>query len=193
MLIELDRKNVAIFLGYRGMKPDQATDKLIDRIYEEISAVADPKYIYKEYSFTKTDDTVTINDTVFKSKKLSRHLKNSTSICLFGATMGHGVDTVIRKYSMSDTTLAAIAQAVGAAMVETLCNIGCDQIKKDLSCEIRPRFSPGYADLDLSSQKEFFSLLEMTKRLGVTLNDSFIMTPSKTVSAFVGVIREDNK
>ncbi len=191
MLIELDRKNVAVFLGYRGMKPDEKTEKLIDEIYEELLSVADPKYIYKEYDFSKTEDEVCINGVAFKSRKLSYHLKNSNSICLFGATLGHGVDTVIRKYSLSDTVRAAIAQSVGAAMVETLCNIGCEQIKKDLSCEIRPRYSPGYADLDLSSQKEFFSLLEMTKRLGVSLNESCVMSPTKTVTAFVGIIRED--
>ena len=191
MLLELDRKEVLRFLGYRGMQADEKTDLMIERVYEELSDAADPKFIYKEYGFTKTEDGICIEGVSFKSRKLMAHLKNSTSVCLFGATLGHGVDTVIRKYSLSDTAMAAVAQAVGAAMTETLCDIGCSQIQNDLKAEIRPRYSPGYADLDLSSQKDFFSLLEMTKRLGVILNDSYIMTPSKTVTAFVGIIKED--
>ncbi|MCR4593876.1 MAG: Vitamin B12 dependent methionine synthase activation subunit [Clostridiales bacterium] len=191
MLLELDRKEVLRFLGYRGMQADEKTDLMIDKVYKELSDAADPKFIYKEYDFERTEDGIVIENVPFKSKKLLAHLKNSESICLFGATLGHGVDTVIRKYSLSDTALAAVAQAVGAAMTETLCNLGCEQIKTDLNAKIRPRYSPGYADLHLSSQKEFFSLLEMTKRLGVVLNDSYIMTPSKTVTAFVGIIKED--
>ena len=191
MLLELNRKEVLRFLGYRGMQADYKTDLMIDKVYEELSEAADPKFIYKEYDFRRTDDGISIDGVSFKSRKLLAHLKDSASICLFGATLGHGVDTVIRKYSLSDTAMAAVAQAVGAAMTETLCDTGCSQIAKDLNAKIRPRYSPGYADLDLSSQKEFFSLLEMTKRLGVILNDNFIMTPSKTVTAFVGVIKED--
>ena len=52
------------------------------------------------------------------------------------------------------------------------------------------RFSPGYGGLDISSQADFFKLLPMTKQMGVSLSESFLMTPTKTVTAFIGVTKE---
>ncbi|MBR5134836.1 MAG: Vitamin B12 dependent methionine synthase activation subunit, partial [Clostridia bacterium] len=50
-----------------------------------------------------------------------------------------------------------------------------------------PRFSPGYGDLPLSVQRSVATLLGMEKTLGVCLSDSLLMSPSKSVTAFVGV------
>ncbi len=51
----------------------------------------------------------------------------------------------------------------------------------------RPRFSPGYGDLTLLAQKDIFAVLDCGKRIGLTLNDSLLMSPSKSVTAFVGI------
>lgn len=51
----------------------------------------------------------------------------------------------------------------------------------------RPRFSPGYGDLPLSAQREIFAVLDCGKRIGLMLNDSLLMSPSKSVTAFVGI------
>ena len=50
----------------------------------------------------------------------------------------------------------------------------------------KPRFSPGYGDLSLEVQKEIFSLLDCPRKIGVSLGDSLLMTPSKSVTAIIG-------
>ena len=52
---------------------------------------------------------------------------------------------------------------------------------------LRPRFSAGYGDLSLSVQKDIFSVLDCARKIGLTLNDSLIMSPSKSVTAVVGI------
>ena len=52
---------------------------------------------------------------------------------------------------------------------------------------IRPRFSAGYGDLDVSFQKEIFGVLDCHKKIGLTLNDSMLMSPTKSVTAIVGI------
>ena len=54
-----------------------------------------------------------------------------------------------------------------------------------------PRFSPGYGDLPLTAQREMFRMLECEKRIGVYLNESLLMSPSKSVTAIVGLGGED--
>ena len=52
------------------------------------------------------------------------------------------------------------------------------------------RFSPGYGDLPLDVQKNIFPLLDCERKIGLTLNESLIMSPSKSVTAFVGMARQ---
>jgi cobalamin-dependent methionine synthase I len=54
---------------------------------------------------------------------------------------------------------------------------------------LRPRYSPGFGDVPLAVQKTFFEILECQKNLALTLNDSLIMSPEKSVTAFVGVYK----
>ena len=51
---------------------------------------------------------------------------------------------------------------------------------------MRPRFSPGYGDVSLEVQKDFFRLLPC-QRIGLTLMDTLIMSPEKSVTAFIGI------
>jgi len=54
------------------------------------------------------------------------------------------------------------------------------------------RFSPGYRDLPLTLQREIFTLLEPSRRIGLSLNASLLMSPSKSVTAIVGITKNDH-
>lgn len=191
MLLKYDLRETARYMGYkRGAMPTPEICELIDEAYEELLKVIQSKYIYKEYEFTRTQDGIVIEGIEFKSKKLLSHLQNASTIILFGATLGQGADTLIRKFSVTDIAMSAVAQAVAASMVENFCDIACEEMKKAIKGEHRPRFSPGYSDFHISAQADFFKLLPMNKQLGVSLSDGYMMTPTKTVTAFIGIIKE---
>ena len=72
--------------------------------------------------------------------------------------------------------------------------VWCDRINERIRREAgqdglytRPRFSPGYGDLPLSLQREISRILNMPKEIGVSLTDTMLMTPSKSVTALIGV------
>ncbi len=191
MLLKYDLRETARYMGYKqGAMPSEEICELIDEAYEELCKAIQPKYIYKEYDFTKTEDGIIVDGIEFKSKKMLAHLRDSNKIILFGATLGQGSDALIRKYSVTDIAMTAVAQAVAGSMVENLCDKACDELKNTIKGEHRPRFSPGYGDFHISAQEDFFKLLPMNKQLGISLSDGFMMTPTKTVTAFIGVIKE---
>ncbi len=191
MLLKYDLRETARYMGYKhGAEPNEEICELVDEAYKELCKVVQPKYIYKEYDFTKTENGIIVDGIEFKSKKMLCHLRNSSSIILFGATLGQGADTLIRKYSVTDIAMTAVVQAVAGSMVENLCDIACEELKTAIKGEHRPRFSPGYGDFHISAQADFFKLLPMNKQLGISLSDGFMMTPTKTVTAFIGVIKE---
>lgn len=193
--MEIRKKEALRYLGFRGKPADSATDALIDEVSVAALKLVQPKSIYREVPLRRLTETETeIGGVVFHSRKLQAHLKNADRILVFAATLGVGADTLVRRYSANDDSAkAAVAQAVLASMIESYCDEICAQIaekEEQNGYYLRPRFSPGYADLALSSQRELFFLLEITKRIGVTLNDACLMIPTKSVTAFIGLTRE---
>ena len=83
-------------------------------------------------------------------------------------------------------------QAAAAAMVEAYCNelnAGWKKEYLENGLYLRPRFSPGYGDFPLSAQKQILDGLEAGKRIGITLTEGYLMMPSKSVTAVIGVSR----
>ncbi|MBO5883258.1 MAG: Vitamin B12 dependent methionine synthase activation subunit [Clostridia bacterium] len=122
------------------------------------------------------------------SENLAKNLCGAEKVILFGATVGVEIDRLIAKYSKSSQTRAVMLAGLGAERIEALCDSFCADMEKELNVKLKPRFSPGYGDLDISMQREIFRVLDCPKRIGLCLTESMLMTPSKSVTAFVGII-----
>ena len=132
------------------------------------------------------------NNFIINSKKLAEYLNNSKSAYLVGVTAGRDI-VAFRDDNLKDEKdmfTAVIADAVGSETAEgaidyvhellTKQNVRLGQIVKSV------RFSPGYGDLSLVYQKDVVRLLALDK-LCVTLSETNILYPEKTVTAFIGV------
>lgn len=123
---------------------------------------------------------------VTDSQKLKKNLAGCDQIVLFCATAGIEFDRLVRRYERVSPSKALWYQSIGAAYVEAVCDAFCDDLAARYG-ETKPRFSPGYGDLPLSLQTEIFRALQCEKHVGVSLNADLFMTPSKSVTAIVGV------
>ena len=120
-----------------------------------------------------------------QSKDLVKNLQGCETVILFGATVGVEMDRLIGKYSRISPTKAVLLQAIGAERIEALCDVFCKEIEKEK--KLRPRFSPGYGDLPLETQRAIFQVLNCSKEIGLSLNESLLMSPTKSVTAFIGI------
>ena len=118
-------------------------------------------------------------------------LSISENICDFGcfSAKSLALDRLIAKHSKLSPSRAVMLQAIGSERVEALCDAFCFDLQGEICKNIRPRFSPGYGDLSLDVQKDIFSSLSITGNLSVYLNDSFLMSPSKSVTAFISICK----
>lgn len=194
--MNIETKEVLRYLGYKQSEPDEKTLQLINHIKIEIITSIQPKSIYRECRLKYiSDNEITVDGVPFKSKKLRQHLRNSDRILLFAATLGMQSDILVRRYQGVDTARAAVMQAALAAATESFCDEVCENIaneEKPNGYFLRPRFSPGYGDLPLESQREFFKVLDCTKRIGLTLSDSCLMIPTKSVTALIGLTKDSD-
>ncbi len=175
-------------LRYAGCK---SYDVDIEEILNSCISEAENSFIYKVCS-TQLDLNVSGDVCDFglfkvESKGLSSNLKNCKKVILCAATVGVEIDRLISKYSRIFPSKALIFQAMGAERIEALCEAFCTDFEKEYAVFLKPRFSPGYSDLSLSVQKEVFRILDCPKNIGLSLNDSMLMSPSKSVTFFVGV------
>lgn len=160
---------------------------------EECLAETEGKFQYQvcwaEYPVRIDGDKLDLTFAQVESRALAKNLAGCEKILLFLATIGLGIDRLITRYSRISPAKALWFQAIGAERIESLCDLFCEERDQELLAEgkkLRPRFSPGYGDLPLALQKEIFRVFEREKT-GVFLNESLLMTPSKSVTAIAGI------
>ena len=188
-------KEVQRYMGYRGIADiSPEIQAKIGKAVDQVSLQSHPRIISKEYPVTIDGNKVTIHDgtedIVLESASLSRNLEGCCGAILLAATIGPACDMLVRRAGVTSAVDASIYQACGAAAIESFLDDMNDRYKADYEARgffLRPRFSPGYGDLKLDHQKDWFRLLDITKQIGIELTDSLLMVPTKSVTAIIGI------
>lgn len=127
----------------------------------------------------------------FESRQLARFLGNCNEIVLMGATTGWEIMNVIKEdASGANVTRGIILDAAASEIVEAALDWIMDYFKQSLRRENRrllgKRYSAGYGDLFLESQKTMYRLLQLDK-IGIEITESCMLVPEKTVTAITGI------
>lgn len=132
-----------------------------------------------------SDGILRIGDVFLSSSALCKSLDGCKKALLLTVTLGVRSERYLRACAASSPSLHFITDAVADAMVEA----AADEAEKIILGEVkhRVRFSPGYSDLPLSFTAEILRLTNAKKLMGITLSDTFLATPSKTVTAIIGL------
>ena len=174
----------------RGPIEHPEADSYIAEAISALEKESDPHHVYKVFPVSIENDTVRIESRTLESAALARNLTGCTKAVLFAATIGPACDRLVKRANLKSYTLMSCYQAAGAAAIEAYCDELNDKICEEAKAEglyPRPRFSPGYGDLAIENQKTWFELLNITKNTGITLTDSYLMVPTKSVTAIIGL------
>ena len=189
----MNTKEILRYLGYGRHEAKEQVLVLIEACVRELERAAVPKSIYKEYPLSfYGEEGIACCAFQTCSKALKKNLKDCQSVLLFGATLGTGVDLLLHRYNRLQMSKAVVLQAAAAAMLEDYCDQMNEELEKkyeEKGLYLRPRFSPGYGDFSLECQPALLGCLEAGKRIGITLTDSLLMAPSKSVTAVIGISR----
>ncbi len=184
--LAIDGHEVALYLRLDGHEPDAALAARIAAMREAALKVIRPARVWRRIAWPKTDG-------VFgASRKLARHLDGCHAAYLVCGTLGTGFDALLRRVSVVSGADALVLQAVGTAAIEEW----MDCVENEIRAELAPgetlvrRYSPGYGDFPLEAQRELLGLLDSSRTVGVSLTDTLLMAPSKSVSAVIGVKME---
>ena len=180
--------DIALYLRLDGHEPDAALAARIAAMREAALKVIRPARVWRRVDWPKTDGAFGA------SLKLARHLAGCHAAYLVCGTLGTGFDALLRRVSVMSGADALVLQAVGTAAIEEW----MDRVEDEIRAGLTPgetlvrRYSPGYGDFPLAVQRELLGLLDAPRSVGVSLTDTLLMAPSKSVSAVIGVKRESD-
>ena len=179
-LRSIDRDETLRFLGNSKVKMNSETDRLLNICEKELLSAARPKFLY---------NTIDINEAgIIQGESIKAHLKNCNKAVLLCATLGSETDRLIRTAQVTDMAKAVVLDAMASSAVEKVCDEVESLIREEHPDEFLTwRFSPGYGDYPISLQGEFLRILDAPRRIGLCTNENSILTPTKSVTAVIGV------
>lgn len=194
--MDINKNEVIRYLGYGRNVPDEAVITMIHECMEVVRANANTKSVHRRFPLAVSeDDYIEAAGIRVKSHSLSKNLRGCGEVIFFAATLGTDIDRILNRYLKLDIARAAVFQATAAAAIEGYCNACQRKIEEEVAGEglyVRPRFSPGYGDLPLNIQGQFLAVLNTQKTIGVVLSEGDIMLPEKSVSAIMGLSRQNS-
>ena len=180
--------DVARYLRMGRHAPEGALAERIDELIELADGETCPARTWRR--FTIENGSVGSGELRMPiSSTLARHLGTCRDVYLVCGTLGARFDAFQRRAAVRSGADALIVQAIGAALIEDL----VDAIEEDIRAELAlgetliQRYSPGFGDFPLEAQRALLTLLDAPRLAGVSLTDTLLMVPSKSVSAVIGV------
>ncbi len=188
-LTGLNHNEALAYLGYRGgaLPPDAAAD--IARCEALLIKTVRPRAVWRRFALTPDGGFEGVS---FRPEggDVPRLLFGCEAVICFAATLGMEFEALMRRTQARSMAEAVVLDACGSAAIENVCDNLCgDLAAAEAPLCLTDRFSPGYGDFPLTQQHDFCAMLDAQRRVGITLSDSGLMTPQKSVTALLGVRR----
>lgn len=136
---------------------------------------------------------VSIGGREFCSEKLAEYMQGCGDALLLAATAGQNTADKIEELMHGGAAdEAVVLDAAAAVAVDYALDFMVGAwARENARLGLRPlkrRYSPGYGDLPLSCQADIFRLVR-AEELGISVTESFMLQPDKSVFAICGVER----
>jgi 5-methyltetrahydrofolate--homocysteine methyltransferase len=180
--IKLDEINLTetlTYLGFKGNIPDGRILAVIKRCEGVLLDTITPRFVTK---------VTEISNPLIFGDDLRELLSDCEKAVFFCSTLGQMTDRLINSSGVTNVSEQLYYDALANAAIEQVCDKVMEIIGvkyPEYSCTTR--FSPGYGDYPLALQPQILEFLDAKKRIGVTVNESLLMLPSKSVSAVFGL------
>jgi cobalamin-dependent methionine synthase I len=188
-LPDLNLKEALAYALERDVNSESAD--IISELYEKHRSALSPTSVFSFFPLSVKDGIITLADRSVFAPRLAERLCDATYAAVFVATVGKEADRLIKKYELTSPAKALLFSALASERAERAADAVNAEISKLAALNgfsALSRFSPGYGDLPLDFQSAVFDLLEPSRRIGCSLSSGFLMTPTKSVSAIIGLV-----
>ena len=193
----VERAEVLRYLGYHGQEITAEVEARLNEAIARCLSLARPRASLRSFGCgqkaVRDDGTPELSlqgcALVLEGKSIEEHLDGAVEVGVMAVTLGSDVDRELRRLSLTDPLGQVLFDAAATAAIECAADAAEALLVSDAASRglyTNWRFSPGYGDLPLSCQPTLLSVLDATRRLGITLTPSLLMVPTKSVTAVLG-------
>ncbi|MDD7362616.1 MAG: hypothetical protein SPI65_05340 [Peptoniphilus sp.] len=193
---ELRRREIYRYLRLNGTPPDDTTKDAVETDLARLFTRARVAHTADLFRLKRCGDLLAFGDFTTSSEALKKNLATSEYVVAFAMTLGDAVDRLISRLMITSKADAFITDACATELLESYANRYCANIRDDArryGLTTRPRFSPGFADFGLEHQAPLIRLLDADKNIHIALSEGGMLIPAKTVTAVMGIDREETR
>ena len=191
MLKKLDNIPITatVEAAIKRTKVEEAEDiELISELFEAAKKIAKPKVLYREaYVEQISGKCVTIDSVNFESEVLAKNLAGIHRVFAYVCTCGTEVDDW--SHQEGDYVVSLWLDMIKEMFLFDANAYFRNYLKSALQTEKLSSVNPGSGDLEnwpISQQRLLFGMIGDVKgQIGVTLSDSFLMSPIKSTSGLL--------
>ncbi|MCI1991423.1 MAG: Vitamin B12 dependent methionine synthase activation subunit [Oscillospiraceae bacterium] len=191
--MKIREEEVLRYLGCGGRPADERLRRTVASCVEALRKACTPRSVARVFPAGFPAGGVRIGNLFFPGSGLRNHIRGCDKAVLFAATLGARADILLLQASKTDMSRAAVLQAAAAAMTESYCDEQDAKIAAEAAKEglyLRPRYSPGYGDFSIAHQRDILTTLDCPRRIGLSMTESCMLVPTKSVTAVIGLTPE---
>ena len=177
-------------LRYLGIRePDREWTEKAEAMLAFLREKCPPRFHWRLFPLVRLESSLMLDGGPALSGGMAeKMLRDCTHAAVLVCTLGTAFDRLLSTEQARDMARAALMDACASALVEE----GCDAAERDMKAHLpgrclTDRFSPGYGDLPLTLQIALLTAADASRRLGVQVTSSCLLTPMKSVTALIGV------
>lgn len=181
-------------MGYGENIPDNDVVAETEDIIQEVKGLLRPRFCFFVSGGVLDTGTRTLAARGFHfniGRIITRQLRDSHAYAFFVATSGAEFEAFQKKLKTeNDMVRIFIADAMGSVIAEKTADCMETVLQHQIAgrgWKHTNRFSPGYCGWHVSEQHSLFSMFPKSNPCGVTLTESSLMMPIKSVSGVIGV------
>lgn len=185
--MEIQQTELLRYLGWHGQEIDDSLQDKLDGAAKRCLELATPRSLVRKFALNK-DMTLSGTDFLLEGEDIRAHLGGCKEIYLLAATVGLETERETAKlFAEGKATDALLMDTAASCAVEAYADDICADLEKSGQRALTERFSCGYGDFPLSAQPKILRLLSADTRLGLYTDESFLLSPRKSITAVIGI------
>ena len=194
----IDRAEMLRYLGYGGQQIEPELSRRIELVVERLELDIEPRGVRRVFAIDATgvdeqgEPCIRLVGTnvELRGRDIYRHLKDARFAALMACTLGMDAERRLRTTGAQQPLEGAVLDAACSAYVEAAVEQMDQQVKAAAAAHGLAgnwRFSPGYGDFPIAHQRDFSRLLDTPRKIGLTVTESCLLAPIKSVTAVIGL------
>ncbi|MDO5301536.1 MAG: hypothetical protein Q4E76_03455 [Tissierellia bacterium] len=188
---ELRDRELYRYLGLKQGEVSGEMEAAVEEHLRELLSLVKIRQVAELLPLTVAEGEITLGGLNIHSKALAKNLRGTTHALIFAMTLGTAVDRRIHSLSRLRPASAFMVDQMATEVLEGACNKWLRAIGREaraLGYELRPRFSPGFADFSLDHQEEILELLRAKSRIHLAITEGKMLVPTKSITALAGFL-----